>query len=139
MLDEGVDLPDVDIAINAAAEKTQRQLIQRRGRVLRRGGEHTPVFHQFVVDDEVEYYSDLGSVEPQVTDPEPVVERTLPTKIGTVDVWDIYHSFKPEVLHRMVESGDITEQDLTGREWWLQTYLDTHEELLHKKLERDTN
>lgn len=36
VLDEGVDVPEADLAIIVAASKTRRQMIQRMGRVLRR-------------------------------------------------------------------------------------------------------
>lgn len=36
LLDEGVDLPDADLAIVLAASRSRRQMIQRMGRVLRR-------------------------------------------------------------------------------------------------------
>lgn len=36
VLDEGVDVPEADLAIIAAASQTERQMIQRMGRVLRR-------------------------------------------------------------------------------------------------------
>jgi superfamily II DNA or RNA helicase len=36
VLDEGVDVPDADVAIVLAAFRTRRQMIQRLGRVLRR-------------------------------------------------------------------------------------------------------
>jgi len=135
MFDEGVDIPDVDVGINAAAEKTQRQLIQRRGRILRREGEYTPVFHQFVIEDEVEYYSNLDSVEPELVEPQSVVEKKLPISIGSVDVWDIYHSLDTETLRRVKKSGDFARDGLTGKEWWLQIYLDMHEDLFYSDLQ----
>jgi superfamily II DNA or RNA helicase len=36
VLDEGVDVPDADVALVLAAFRTRRQLVQRLGRVLRR-------------------------------------------------------------------------------------------------------
>jgi RNA polymerase primary sigma factor len=36
VLDEGVDVPEADLAIIAASSKTRRQMVQRMGRVLRR-------------------------------------------------------------------------------------------------------
>src|SRR5690606_499920 len=35
ILDEGVDLPDVDLAVVVAAANSRRQMIQRMGRILR--------------------------------------------------------------------------------------------------------
>jgi superfamily II DNA or RNA helicase len=35
VLDEGVDVPEADLAVIVAASKTRRQMIQRMGRVLR--------------------------------------------------------------------------------------------------------
>ena len=37
MVDEGYDLPDIDAAMIVASSKSERQRIQRAGRVLRRG------------------------------------------------------------------------------------------------------
>lgn len=36
LLDEGVDVPDADLAIVLAASRSRRQMIQRMGRVVRR-------------------------------------------------------------------------------------------------------
>lgn len=36
VLDEGVDVPEADLAVIVAASRTRRQMIQRMGRVLRR-------------------------------------------------------------------------------------------------------
>ncbi len=36
VLDEGIDVPEVDLAVIIAASKTRRQMVQRMGRVLRR-------------------------------------------------------------------------------------------------------
>jgi superfamily II DNA or RNA helicase len=48
MLDEGIDIPDADIGINAAASKSRLQLVQRIGRILRNVPDKRPVFHHFV-------------------------------------------------------------------------------------------
>jgi superfamily II DNA or RNA helicase len=36
VLDEGIDVPEADLAIILAASRTRRQMIQRMGRILRR-------------------------------------------------------------------------------------------------------
>jgi superfamily II DNA or RNA helicase len=46
VLDEGVDIPDADVGINAANNTTKLQLVQRMGRVLRKYGNKEPVFYQ---------------------------------------------------------------------------------------------
>ena len=48
MLDEGINIPDADIGISVASSKTQLQLIQRMGRVLRRSPGKKPIFFNFV-------------------------------------------------------------------------------------------
>lgn len=54
LLDEGIDVPDAEIGINVAGTKTELQLIQRMGRVLRRYGDQRPHFHHYVaVPDEL--------------------------------------------------------------------------------------
>jgi len=66
MLDEGVDIPDAEIGINAAASRTRLQLIQRMGRILRKDPKNPykrPVFHHLVAiprfNDRIEYEDDL--------------------------------------------------------------------------------
>jgi len=49
-LDEGIDLPALDSAILAASNKTEREWIQRRGRILRRSpGKDFAIIHDFVL------------------------------------------------------------------------------------------
>lgn len=48
LLDEGVDVPDAEVGINVAGTKTELQLIQRMGRVLRKHGNQRPHFHHYV-------------------------------------------------------------------------------------------
>jgi superfamily II DNA or RNA helicase len=94
MLDEGIDIPDAEIALNVASSKTRLQIIQRLGRILRKGdGKKEPVFHHFIgqphgdltVEDELLFLEDIGwanelalrigvpapQVEPSPTDPQP--------------------------------------------------------------------
>ena len=40
LLDEGIDVPDADLAVVLAASRSRRQMIQRMGRVLRRKSDH---------------------------------------------------------------------------------------------------
>lgn len=42
LLDEGVDVPEADVAVVAAASRTRRQMIQRMGRVVRRKRDNRP-------------------------------------------------------------------------------------------------
>lgn len=65
MLDEGIDIPDAEIAVNVAASKTRLQLIQRMGRILRRDPKNPdkqPIFHHLVAVpralDRIEYEDD---------------------------------------------------------------------------------
>ncbi|WP_435126025.1 DEAD/DEAH box helicase [Halobaculum sp. D14] len=48
LLDEGIDVPDAEVGINVAGTKTELQLIQRMGRVLRKHGNQEPHFHHYV-------------------------------------------------------------------------------------------
>ena len=49
-LDEGIDLPALDSAILAASNKTEREWVQRRGRILRRSpGKEFATIHDFVL------------------------------------------------------------------------------------------
>jgi superfamily II DNA or RNA helicase len=52
VLDEGIDVPEADLAIIVAASKTRRQMIQRMGRILRckRDGRHARFALLFVED-----------------------------------------------------------------------------------------
>lgn len=56
VLDEGVDVPDVRIAVFLAGSGSTRQFIQRLGRVLRRGsgGQKQAVLYEVVAEDTVE-------------------------------------------------------------------------------------
>ncbi len=68
MLDEGIDVPDAEIGINVASAKTQLQLVQRMGRILRKRSGKQPVFHHFVAlprafvadEDSFAYLGDLA-------------------------------------------------------------------------------
>ncbi len=40
VLDEGVDVPEADLAVIIGASRSRRQMIQRMGRVLRRKADH---------------------------------------------------------------------------------------------------
>ena len=72
MLDEGLDIPDADIGINVASSKTKLQLVQRMGRILRRGEGKKPVFHHYIAitednnrikeDDNLTFLDDLSWV-----------------------------------------------------------------------------
>jgi superfamily II DNA or RNA helicase len=138
MLDEGIDVPNADVAINVAAEKTQRQLVQRQGRILRREGSHVPVFHQFVIEEEAAYYSELGTVDPEVVnEPQPVIEERLPTTVGTVDVWDVYRQLSPTRLAELDDFGSLAEVEFTGDEWWLNIYREEHPELFAERIQTD--
>nr|WP_321497722.1 DEAD/DEAH box helicase [uncultured Methanolobus sp.] len=73
MLDEGINIPDAEIGINISSAKTKLQLVQRMGRVLRKGPDKKPVFHHFVAlprsmsfinsEDSFNYMSDLAWVQ----------------------------------------------------------------------------
>lgn len=50
LLDEGIDVPDADVAIVLASSRSRRQMLQRLGRVLRRksDGRHARFVHVYV-------------------------------------------------------------------------------------------
>jgi superfamily II DNA or RNA helicase len=96
LLDEGVDVPDAEVGINVAGTKTELQLIQRMGRILRRHADQVPHFHHYVavpekhhldgIDDkeltqQLYWVRELGerigqppAIEPAAVDPE-VIQR----------------------------------------------------------------
>jgi superfamily II DNA or RNA helicase len=138
MLDEGIDVPEADVAINAAAEKMKKQLIQRQGRILRRDGRYTPVFHQPVVGDEIEHYSQLGSVDPDIVpNPKPVIEKRLLTTVGTVNIWDIYCSLSSERLEQFHAADSLEAIEFSEYEWWLNIYRDQFPKLFEERIESD--
>jgi superfamily II DNA or RNA helicase len=56
ILDEGIDIPDAEIGINVASTKSRLQLVQRIGRILRKGkGNKKPEFFHFVptIDEDI--------------------------------------------------------------------------------------
>ncbi|MDK2831383.1 MAG: hypothetical protein PWQ75_1135 [Methanolobus sp.] len=73
MLDEGINIPDAEIGINISSAKTKLQLVQRMGRILRKGTDKKPVFHHFVAlprslsfldsEDSFSYLNDLAWVQ----------------------------------------------------------------------------
>lgn len=73
MLDEGIDIPDVEIGINVASSRTRLQLVQRMGRILRKGEGKKPVFHHYIAlpdssdymenEDGMQYVDDLAWVQ----------------------------------------------------------------------------
>lgn len=64
MLTEGIDIPDADVGINVAFTKTQLQLVQRMGRILRKDGAKKPQFFQFIA------VPDRSSVVEEIDAPE---------------------------------------------------------------------
>jgi superfamily II DNA or RNA helicase len=50
MTDEGYNLPDIDLAIIFSGNSTDRQIIQRIGRVLRKKNHHSVIYQVFVKD-----------------------------------------------------------------------------------------
>ena len=68
MLNEGVDIPSADIGINVAFTKTELQLIQRMGRVLRKDGKKKPTFYQFVAIPDMRDYLDIMDAQKFVDD-----------------------------------------------------------------------
>lgn len=63
LLDEGVDVPDAEVGINVAGTKTELQLIQRMGRILRRHADQVPHFHHYVAVPEEHHLDGLDDKE----------------------------------------------------------------------------
>ena len=77
VLDEGVDVPDADIAIVLAAFRTRRQMIQRLGRVLRRkaDGRAARLLVAYAVDTRED--PDAGAHEDFLDEIVPVAEEVV--------------------------------------------------------------
>ena len=64
MLNEGIDIPNADVGINVAFTKTQLQLVQRMGRVLRKDENKKPKFFHFVaVPDRSSFIEEIDAPE----------------------------------------------------------------------------
>lgn len=63
LLDEGIDVPDAEVGINVAGTKTELQLIQRMGRILRRHGNQKPHFHHYVAVPEENHLDGVDAKE----------------------------------------------------------------------------
>ena len=64
MLDEGIDIPQAEIGINVASSKTQLQMIQRLGRILRKGkGNKEPMFYHLSSIFSEEHMRDIGEID----------------------------------------------------------------------------
>ena len=130
MLDEGIDIPEADIAINTASTRTRLQLLQRQGRILRRNGVYRPVFHHFIPEEEVEYYEHIGSIQPNIKQEiSPMIDRRLPEQIGTVHLGEILRSIPERRQKEIREQESVDVLRAETEEWWLQMYLDEFPEL----------
>ncbi len=65
MLNEGIDIPNADVGINVAFTKTQLQLVQRMGRILRKDKtKKKPQFFQFIaVPDRSSFVEEIDAPE----------------------------------------------------------------------------
>lgn len=63
LLDEGIDVPDAEVGINVAGTKTELQLIQRMGRILRKHADQKPHFHHYVAVPEENHLDGVDSKE----------------------------------------------------------------------------
>lgn len=63
LLDEGIDVPDAEVGINVAGTKTELQLIQRMGRILRRHADQKPHFHHYVAVPEENHLNGVDAKE----------------------------------------------------------------------------
>ncbi|RNI11894.1 DEAD/DEAH box helicase [Methanohalophilus sp. RSK] len=92
ILDEGIDIPDADVGINVSSAKTELQLVQRMGRILRKSPGKKPIFHHFVAlphtfidsEDSFSYLNDLAWI------------YDITTKMG-IDA-QMYDPNNPEIL-----------------------------------------
>ena len=143
MLDKGIDVPDADIGINAAGTKSQLQLIQRIGRLLRREGQTKAVFHHFVPQDELAYYRTLGPIEPRISEsPTPTVEQRLPHRVGPVQTQELLSNLSAQDAERLLQADDLANRLEQRRDatWWLHIladeYPETFRDYLRKKAKR---
>jgi superfamily II DNA or RNA helicase len=82
VLDEGIDVPEADLAIIFATSKTRRQMVQRMGRVLRRKADGR--FARFIV-----LYVEGTTEDPAVGAHESfigeIADRTVAEEVRTFD------------------------------------------------------
>lgn len=109
LLDEGIDVPDAEVGINVAGTKTQLQLVQRMGRILRKHGDKKPHFHHYISVPDEEYLEGLDSKEYAQ---ELNWVRELGTKIGQQPIIDDA-TVNPDVIHHAEQRGnELWAQDL---------------------------
>jgi superfamily II DNA or RNA helicase len=96
VLDEGVDVPEADLAIIVAASRTRRQMIQRMGRVLRRKSDRRLArFAILYLDDTIEdperggHEGFLGEVVPFAE-----TQRHFPAGVPSSDLTTFLNDFR---------------------------------------------
>ena len=110
LLDEGIDVPDAEVGINVAGTKTQLQLVQRMGRILRKHGDKKPHFHHYISVPDDEYLEGLDSKE--YTQELNWVQE-LGTKIGQ----------QPRIADPTVNPDVIRHAEQRGNELWARDLL----------------
>lgn len=111
LLDEGIDVPDAEVGINVAGTKTELQLIQRMGRVLRRHGDQRPHFHHYVAVPDEQH---LDGVDGKAFAKELHWVRELGERIGQ----------QPEFESAAIDPKVVTRAKRRGNELWAEELVE---------------
>lgn len=102
LLDEGIDVPDAEVGINVAGTKTELQLIQRMGRILRRHADQKPHFHHYVAVPEDNH---LDGVDAKEFAKQLYWVRELGERIGQQPTFESA-GIDPEIVERAKRRGN---------------------------------
>lgn len=114
LLDEGVDVPDAEVGINVAGTKTELQLIQRMGRILRRHADQVPHFHHYVAVPEEQH---LDGLDGKALTQQLYWVRELGERIGQ----------PPQIESAAVDPDVIERAKERGSELWAEELIDENE------------
>jgi superfamily II DNA or RNA helicase len=110
LLDEGVDVPDAEVGINVAGTKTELQLIQRMGRILRKHGDQRPHFHHYVAVPDEQH---LDGVDGKALAQELYWVRELGERIGR----------QPDIEPAAVDPDVVARARQRGNELWAEELI----------------
>ncbi|WP_136689171.1 DUF5797 family protein [Halorhabdus amylolytica] len=114
LLDEGIDVPDAEVGINVAGTKTELQLIQRMGRILRRHADQKPHFHHYVAVPEEETH--LDGVDAKEFAKQLYWVRELGERIGQQPTFESA-GIDPDIIERAKQRGnELWAEDLVADE-----------------------
>ncbi|WP_232700607.1 DUF5797 family protein [Halobacterium wangiae] len=111
LLDEGIDVPDAEVGINVAGTKTELQLIQRMGRILRRHGDQRPHFHHYVAVPDEQH---LDGVDGKAFAQELHWVRELGERIGQ----------QPDFESAAIDPAVVARAKRRGNELWAEELVD---------------